>query len=92
MRPLSDIWLNHPEAKPGEILLTNDSDTGAHIIWKTKRNGKIAYNCYGDIINEYVPIFVQIKELETAGINPDSVGLPSLLKQIKERREVGLVD
>ena len=67
----------HPEQKVGERLLGNlTKEQYAKVGWKTKRMGKIAYYKYlkskpigqsGN--NKIYPVFVQIKEMEEAGVS-----------------------
>jgi len=64
----SNFWSNHPELQSGEIFLTNIDSEHLHLIqWKTKREGKIAYDCDGQKFGEHpdiFPIFVKREELE----------------------------
>ena len=68
---------NHPEAREGEVFLTNSDTKGFvnHIGWKSKRKGEVAYNVDNKPVNSYdfFPVFVQRSELEKGGINPDKL-------------------
>ena len=66
----------HPELQEGEIFLTNTNEGMSWCGWKTKRQGKIAYDIEGNPISHmgYVPIFVQRSELRAAGITKLSDG------------------
>lgn len=72
-------WVNmhHPEARQGEVLLTNaDSYTYKnHIGRKTKRKGVVAYDMYNRPLrdSDFFPVFVQRSDLEADGIDPDSL-------------------
>lgn len=83
---MSDKSFNrkHPEIQDGEMFLTNvgsysemrfamEDDGFTAIGWKTKRQGVIAYDIYGKPVHGMVPVFVQRKELEKAGIDPNSL-------------------
>jgi len=52
----------HPEAKPGEVFLTNcdgdEPDAFADILYQTKRAGQNAYDLHGHIIPHRFPVFV----------------------------------
>lgn len=69
--PTSKVNKNHPELREGEVFLTNALSLSG-IGWKTKRSGYVAYDIYGKPIHGMFPVFVQRKELEKAGINPDT--------------------
>ncbi|MFA7208966.1 MAG: hypothetical protein WC120_01650 [Parcubacteria group bacterium] len=63
----------HPELKSGEMFLCNaGKESFDGFLWETKRRGNMAYNIYGDPIDDkkgYYPIFIQIIEAERRGIN-----------------------
>ena len=63
----------HPECQEGEVFLTNSSDYGSGVGWKTKRIGEIAYDKSGKVVKGLRPVFVQAAELKKAGINPRSL-------------------
>lgn len=66
------IERKHPETREGEIYLTNccldvfnnPDDEYYKIGWKTKRKGKVAYDIYGNIIENAYSVFIQIEEYE----------------------------
>ena len=53
----------HPEAKDGEICITNATiENYQRILWKTKRMGEHAFSRHGQPIPTLFPVFVQKKE------------------------------
>ena len=58
---------NHPEKQSDELWLCNIGDTPLNTIWKTVRYGSIAYDNAGNIVKNYVPVFVKKQEIEEAG-------------------------
>ena len=84
-----DMRGNHPELLPGEVFLTNASDSKFSRVsllghndtrssyemigWRTKRKGVIAYDINGRRMSKMFPVFVQREELIKGGINPDNL-------------------
>lgn len=72
MTPLKSA---HPEARHGEVFLTNSNLAGFNAIaWTTKRRGSVALD--GDAIpvmfydkHDFRPVFVSIDELAAAKVN-----------------------
>lgn len=62
----------HPEAKEGEVWLTNSTGTNFGTIgWKTKRLGVVAYNADGTPIKrgplfDIRPVFIMLSEMQEA--------------------------
>jgi len=54
----------HPELRPGEVFLTNSFADAKAIGYISKRIGKMAYDIYGNTIEDYVPVFVSKDEFE----------------------------
>lgn len=56
----------HPELRPGEMFLTNESSQEFfdQIVYKTKRAGNVAYDIYGKPVEGLFPIFAQRSEVE----------------------------
>lgn len=64
----------HPEAQPGEILLSNTDNVDiSWLPWKTARLGVIAYDRDNQPISRLHPVFVMRDELTEAGVNPDNI-------------------
>jgi len=65
-----DFWKNHPEQLEGEVFFSNvDSNHFDTIEYRTKRAGKIAYECNGKKFGKYpetFPVFIQRLELESS--------------------------
>lgn len=59
----------HPELKKGEVFLSNGKYS--ELKWKTKRQGVVAFDAYGNSIRGIQPVFVQKAELEAAGVQID---------------------
>lgn len=82
-------YSHHPEEMDGEVFVGNYQDESHHKIqgqgiflelfdkinWKTKRQGKIAYDINGKVIENVFPVFVQRSEMREAGFDPDSMWL-----------------
>ena len=56
----------HPELKPNEIFLVNESNTSHQFennsCYKTIRCGNIAYDMSGNIMPNYHPVFITLEE------------------------------
>jgi len=76
-----DFNKHHPEMREGEVLYTNlneerdrgeNVDNWSQIPYASKRMGEKAYSRKGTPLADYKPVFVQRKDLEDAGVDPDN--------------------
>ena len=59
---------NHPELRKGEMFFTNVDTKGFRRMgWVTKRQGQIAYDVNGKVVQGHLPVFIQKSEYD---INP----------------------
>ncbi len=65
----------HPEAADTEVCVGNMwACDFPKVGWKSKRLGKVSYDCDGTRIPTFRPVFVTRSEVEAAGVEIPDVG------------------